>query len=151
MIEIQHNFDVRKFKWLWAKYVIGFNDRYHCTNSIRGKYSARFSKLNPSFSAQPRIAMDEHPLDSFRAIYICGVSTLGYSKHLNYAHNVHAVIVPEAGRVNHWAFEQWEMSVSNGTFVPIPASVEQLPPQYSGLPPEYTTCRIFRWAASYFS
>src|SRR5690349_559669 len=121
MIEIEHNFDPRKFKWLWAKYVVGFNDRYHCTNSIRGRYSARFSKLNPSFSAVQRVEMDEVASGSYSAIYICGVSNQGYSKHLNYPHNVHAAIVPVTGAVDHWMFEDWQMTVQNGRFLPIPA------------------------------
>ena len=39
VIEITHNFDPSQFMWLWSKYVTGFNDAYHCTNSIRGSYS----------------------------------------------------------------------------------------------------------------
>lgn len=38
MIEITHNFDPAQFIWLWSKYVTGLNDRYHCTNCIRGRY-----------------------------------------------------------------------------------------------------------------
>jgi hypothetical protein len=35
--------------------------------------------------------------------------------------------------------------VTNGVFEPIP-SESDLPKQYQTLPPEFTTCRIFRWA-----
>ena len=33
-------------------------------------------------------------------------------------------------------------------FLRIPASVDKLPTPYRGLPPEYVTCRIFRWAVA---
>lgn len=39
------------------------------------------------------------------------------------------------------------MTVQNGRFLPIPASPDDIPEQYRRLPGEYTTCRIFRWAA----
>lgn len=39
MIEIRHNLEKEKFKWLWSKYVVDGNDKYHCTNSLKGKYS----------------------------------------------------------------------------------------------------------------
>jgi len=151
MIEIVHNFDPSRFMWLWAKYVTGFNDKHHCTNSIRGRYSRKFSKNNPEFAASPFIIMDEQPLGSYRALYICGVSKTGYSRKTNYAHNVHVAIRPEEGTVEDWSFEQWTLRVRNGRLLAVPASPEELPPEYRVLPPEFTTCRIFRWSACYFS
>ena len=44
MIKIKHNLDADKFKWLWCKYVQAGNDEKHCTNSLKGKYSKKFSK-----------------------------------------------------------------------------------------------------------
>lgn len=151
MIEITHNLDPRRFMWLWAKYVTGFNEKYHCTNSIRGPYSKKFSKNNPEFARAPVITMDEHPMDSYNAIYICGVSKQGYSNRENYRHNVHAAIRPQSGSHDEWAFEEWVLRVRNGTFLAIPTSEEELPVKYRSLPPEYTTCRIFRWSACFFS
>ena len=151
MIQITHNFDPRKFMWLWAKYVIGFNEKYHCTNCIRGPYSRKFSKNNLDFAASPVIIMDEQPLGSYHAIYVCGVSKQGYSRKANYGHNVHAAIRPELGGRDEWSFEQWVLRARNGVFVPIPASEEELSTQYRSLPSEYTTCRIFRWSACFFS
>ena len=46
MIKIKHNLDANKFKWLWCKYVQAGNDEKHCTNSLKGKYSKKFSKHN---------------------------------------------------------------------------------------------------------
>ena len=39
MIRLTHNFDSKKFMWLYAKYANGCNLQYQCTNAIRGKYS----------------------------------------------------------------------------------------------------------------
>ena len=143
MIEITHNFEARKFKWLWAKYVRGVDEARHCTNAIKGPYSKRFSKLNPNLGAH--IIFDEQPLNSFTAIYICGVAGLGYAKHLNYPHNVHLALAPAPGEYDAWSFEGWEVTVRNGRVVPIP-SERELPIRCRVLGPEFTTCRIFRWA-----
>jgi hypothetical protein len=146
MIILEHNLDPRRFKWLWAKYVCGVNDAQHCTNSLRGHYSKKFSKLNPDFAPGQRIAFDEQPVKSFQAIYICGVSSRGYATRANYAHNIHAAIVPSHGTADHWEFEDWHLRVANGRFSRIPQSVEEIPERFHALPDAYTSCRIFRWA-----
>ena len=153
MIEIVHNFDPNQFMWLWAKYVVvvGFNERYHCTNSIRGRYSKKFSKNNPLFAVASSVLFDELALGSYQAIYVCGVSRRGYLKKQNYPHNVHAAILPEIGAEDQWSFEGWRMALQNGRFLPIPPAIECLPERYRGFSDEYTSCRIFRWAACYFS
>jgi hypothetical protein len=151
MIEIVHNFDPSQFMWLWAKYVIGFNEKYHCTNSIKGPYSRKFNRYNPLLASDPSVVFDEQPYGSYRAVYVCGVARRGYSTKQNYLHNVHAAIRPEIGTTDEWFFEKWRMTVLNGRFLPIPASPEDIPRQYRSLPTEYTSCRIFRWAVCYFS
>ena len=61
MIKIKHNFIPDKFMWLWAKYGDEFNPKYHCTNSIKGKYSKVFSKAsNPDLEENRDIQFDEH-------------------------------------------------------------------------------------------
>jgi len=150
MLEIAHNFDPAYFLWLWAKYVIGFNDRKHCTNSIRGRYSKSFSKHNPGLVTHPSVLLDEQPWGSFQAVYVCGVAKKGYSTRQNYPHNVHAAILPELGADDEWHFEQWHMRIKNGRFLTIPSSPNDLPERYLNLPTEFTTCRIFRWAACHF-
>lgn len=146
MIIVEHNLDATVFKWLWAKYVRGINDAQHCTNSLRGPYSKKFSKLNPGFTAGAQIAFDEQAADSFWAVYICGVASRGYAKGTNYPHNVHAAIVPALGAEDQWYFESWRLRVVNGKFSRIPSAVEQIPERYRGLPDAFTNCRIFRWA-----
>ena len=68
MIKIKHNLDADKFKWLWCKYVQAGNDEKHCTNSLKGKYSKKFSKHNENFNNETTIIFDEQPEDSF--IYV---------------------------------------------------------------------------------
>lgn len=149
MIIVKHNFDKSKFKWLWSKYVLDGNDKKHCTNSLVGKYSKKFSKHNENFNEENIIEFDEfNDLDT-KAIYICGVINKGYSAKKNYPHNVHAAIIPKEGAHDIWEFEGWKLEVDNGYFDKIP-TIEELPEKYKELPEEFVTCRIFRWAIGYF-
>lgn len=149
MIKIQHNLDAKKFKWLWCKYVQDGNDQKHCTNSLKGKYSKKFSKHNENFNNETTIVFDEQPEDSFKAIYICGVINAGYSVKKNYPHNVHLAIVPKEGARCLYQFENWTIDIEGGMISMIP-EIKELPEKYQGLPDEYVTCRIFRWAIGYF-
>lgn len=143
-IRLHHNLLPNKFKWLWMKYVTGVNDEKHCTNCIRGKYGRLLSGHNEHLHKTPVMMLDEQPLDSFSAIYICGVIKKGYPR-TNYDHNLHVVIKPAADQKDRFVFEDWELKVTNGTFDWIPSEAD-LPEHYRVLPPQFTTCRIFRWA-----
>lgn len=130
------------------KYVRGLNDQHHCTNCLRGWYSKKLNKANPDLPTTLELVLDERPGDTFEALYVCGVSKRGYPK-TNYPHNLHAAIVPRIGAEDSFVFENWRLEVRNGVLYPIPDE-SQLPRRYRTLPPEYTTCRIFRWAACFF-
>lgn len=145
MITVKHNLDSKKFKWLWAKYVIGVNLNHHCTNSLKGLYSKKFSKLNPDFNSTETIVFDE--LEKFNAIYICGVSSHKYTIKQNYPFNLHLVLIPKPGAKTKYSFLDWNFDITNATVSEIITEGE-LSVEYKKLPPEYTTCRIFRWAAS---
>lgn len=150
MIRLTHNFDGNKFMWLYAKYATGCNPIHHCTNAILGKYSKRFSRLNPEFTAGQTIEMDEFPKLNWDAIYICGVSKQGYTKHKNYPHNVHVAIIPKVGASDHWEFENWKIDVEDGVFEYVP-SEDKIPDVFiRQLPEEYWTCRMWRWAISHY-
>lgn len=150
MIRLTHNFDGRKFMWLYAKYAHGCNPMHHCTNAIKGKYSKRFTRLNKEFLPGQTIVMDEFPQDSWDAIYICGVSKNGYAKHQNYPHNVHIAVLPREGATDHWEFENWKMDVTGGIFEYVP-SEEDIPEVFvRQLPESFYTCRMFRWAVSHY-
>ncbi len=126
------------------KYVTGVNDKYHCTNCLRGKYGKTLSKHNEQLATTSVVLLDEMPLESYSAIYVCGVINRDYPR-TNYVHNLHAVIRPFQGQCDEFSFENWHLKVKNGFFDPIP-SENDLPEQYRSLPLEFTTCRIFRWA-----
>lgn len=143
-VELHHNLLPSAFKWLWMKYVSGVNDKYHCTNCLRGRYGKTLSKHNEQLANTSVVLLDEMPLESYAAIYVCGVINRGYPR-TNYAHNLHAVIRPSLGHCDEFSFENWHLKVKNGIFEPIP-SESDLPEVYRSLPLEFTTCRIFRWA-----
>ena len=143
-IVLQHNLAPDEFVWLWSKYVTSVNHQYHCTNCLRGPYGKLLSKHNPDLGTTPTLVLDEQPLGSFSFVYICGVIKKGYPRS-NYPHNLHAVIRPAAGERDDFRFEDWRLQVSNGVFERIPTESE-LPERYRSLPPNFTTCRIFRWA-----
>lgn len=144
-IIIQHNFISSKFKWLYAKYAHGCNPAHHCTNAIQGKYSKSFSKRNLSFKPENTVIMNEFPETTWDAIYICGVSSNGYSRHENYPHNVHVAILPKEGATDHWEFENWVMDINNGIFEYVP-SENEIDPGFLEYSEDYRTCRMFRWA-----
>jgi hypothetical protein len=148
-ITIHHNFKPDQFMWLWTKYVSAFNSNYHCTNCIKGPYSKKLSKAsNKNLANNTTITLDEH--DNYNAIYICGVSKDGYRQKENYTHNVHCVIEPMKGSNDKYAFEDWLITIENGRIMRIPEET-MIPQRYLHLPKEYTTCRIFRWASSYYT
>lgn len=148
-ITITHNFNPKKFLFLYAKYAYGANPKQHCTNAIRGRYSKKFSRNNPEFANTPTIIMDEFLELGWDAIYICGVSTKGYAKHENYPHNVHIAVLPAPGEKDFWEFEDWKMTVENGRFEYV-ISEEELADEYKGYPEQYVTCRMFRWAVWHY-
>ena len=148
-IVLTHNFDARRFKWLYAKYACGCNTAHHCTNAIRGRYSKKFTRLSSEFVLGQAIVLDEFPGGTWDAIYICGVSTSGYSRHANYPHNVHVAVLPRPGAKDTWSFEGWTMSVENGVFEPVISEAE-LNAKYKNLPEEFVTCRMFRWAVWHY-
>jgi hypothetical protein len=143
-IQLHQNFEPARFMWLWMKYVSGVNDQYHCTNCLRGKYGKLLSKHNLALASNTTLILNEQFVDRYSFIYICGVHKKGYPR-TNYPHNLHAVIRPSFGTADVFQFENWHLSVTNGVFQPIP-NENDLPERYRSLPPEFTTCRIFRWA-----
>lgn len=99
MITIHHNFNETKFKCLWAKYIKAGNIEKHCTASMIGPYSKKFSGASNHLLSQPNIVMDE--CSNFESIYFCGVLKAGYLNRNplknNYPHNVHFIVKPVDG------------------------------------------------------
>ena len=156
MIIIHHNFDETKFKWLWAKYVRGGRIEKHCTASIPGLYSKKFSgSSNRDLLSQPILHMDEVQEGLYEAIYFCGVLKKGYLHNNplknNYRHNVHFAVRPMEGAHDVWDFENWHVEIENGIFERIPETYE-LHDKFFAEPynSHYYTCRIFRWMVGHF-
>lgn len=145
-IVLTHDLEPAKFMWLFSKYVRGVSLSKHCTHAIRGPYGKRLSKHNPDLAATRRLVLDEEPAGTFVAIYVCGVAAAGYRRKQSYPHNLHVAILPAPGREDRLRFETWDLELTNGVFDPIPG-LEELPPELRSLPDDFTTCRIFRWAA----
>lgn len=153
MITIHHNFDERKFKWLWAKYVKAGNIDKHCTACLIGPYSKKFSGAsNHDLLEQPSLVMDEVPEGQYEAIYFCGVIYLNKNPEKNnYRHNVHFAVVPCEGAEDVWDFEEWHVEIEGGKLERIPATYE-LADEFFKAPynAHYYTCRIFRWMVGHF-
>ena len=151
MITIHHNFDETKFKWLWAKYVKAGNIEKHCTASMIGQYSKKFSgSSNKDLLAQPKLRMDEVTDGNYEAIYFCGVLKKGYlhkdATKNNYRHNIHFAVRPVDGAHDVWDFENWHVEIDGGVLERIPETYE-LKDKFFHEPytSHYYTCRIFRW------
>ena len=142
-IILHHDFQPKRFHWLWAKYVNGTTAAHHCTNCLRGRYSRRFSAHNPGMFGRT-LVLDEQPAGAWGALYLCGVAKRGYPRS-NYPHNVHLALVPCPGAEASWTFEDWSVRAENAVLLPIPDE-DALPDDLRALPPAFTTCRIFRWA-----
>ena len=156
MITIHHNFDEKKFKWLWAKYVKAGNIEKHCTACLIGPYSKKFSGAsNHDLLEQPSLVMDEVPEGQYEAIYFCGVIKKGYLNKNplknNYPHNVHFAVRPVDGAHDVWDFENWHVEINGGVLEPIPTE-SQLNNRFFKTPYDahYYTCRIFRWMVGHF-
>ena len=156
MITIHHNFDETKFKWLWAKYVKAGNIEKHCTASMIGQYSKKFSGTsNKDLITQPELKMNEVADGDYEAIYFCGVLKKGYlhkdATKNNYRHNVHFAVRPIDGAHDVWDFENWHVEIDGGVLEHIPETFE-LKEKFFHEPytSHYYTCRIFRWMVGHF-
>lgn len=156
MITIHHNFDPKKFMWLWAKYVKAGNIDKHCTACLIGSYSKKFSGTsNLKMLEQTTVVMDEVADGQYEAIYFCGVLKTGYLHKNplknNYQHNVLFAIKPVKDVHDVYEFENWRVEIKGGLLERIPATYE-LNDRFFQSPytSHYYTCRIFRWMVGHF-
>lgn len=149
-VTIHHNFDEKKFRYLWAKYVHSGNLEHHCAQCMRGKYSKLFSGYNENLISQPVLDMNEVRVSDYKALYFCGVFKQGYPR-TNYPHNVHFIVIPEKGATAHWEFENWKVDIENGRLSAIPEESD-LDDRFFKEPYDehFYTCRNFRWMVGFF-
>lgn len=148
-IIVHHNFDGKKFKWLYAKTRPA--QILKTTALTRSKENtANASQETIPISSRIRISSSTNfrSLDGMRSTSAV-VSSKGYAKHLNYPHNVHIAIIPAPGETDEWSFENWKMTVKNAKFEYV-ISEDELDPKYKDLPEKYVTCRMFRWAVWHY-
>lgn len=125
----------RIWRFLWAKYVTGFNPKQHCARCLAGKYS-KLLRLPQTGYIGPILVdgnLDEHESPW---IYLCGVTR-------KWEWNLHI-----AGRAQPGAsvtYEDERISVRIHDFEQIPIVASQAPPAEK----EFATCRNwqFGWCA----
>jgi hypothetical protein len=125
---------IKGFRFLWLKYVSGFDPSKHCARCLRGPFSARIS---PQMDLRYAISLDEYECDY---LYLCGVSP-------RWETNLHIVFQPSAGDIIRvTTYNGLEIEIHGATQVPIPP-LEQ---GFMGLPKEFTTCRNFQFGVAYY-
>jgi hypothetical protein len=123
----------RFYRFLWIKYVTGFNPKVHCGKCLLGQYSKRIVYDRKSYYL-PKIRLDQAPLDEHPAkfIYLCGVTP-------RWEWNLHIVGRAQPGsRVTH---DDDRISVKLADFEPIAIDATQSPP----VPKAFSTCRNWQF------
>jgi hypothetical protein len=124
----------RVFKFLWLKYVRGFNPTHHCARCLNGNYSTLF----PYSSGYVPPQTIEGVLDEFDApwFYLCGVTN-------KWAFNVHIAGQYEAGTITKFSDER--IAVELKDFKRLFINSANTPEA----PNEFATCRNwqFGWMA----
>ncbi|MEQ1905127.1 MAG: hypothetical protein ABL888_13140 [Pirellulaceae bacterium] len=122
------------FKFLWLKYVRGFNPTHHCARCLAGSYSTLFPFSRGYVPAQTI----EGVLDESDApwIYLCGVTN-------KWIWNVHVAGQFEAGAITNYSDERIDVEIRDFRRLPIDASKA---PEAAK---EFATCRNwqFGWMA----
>lgn len=127
---------VYSYKYLWLKYVTGFNLDVHCARCLLGNYSKKVGVYSLYNGAMHNIELDEYP---YRYIYLCGV-TIPY----RWENNLHlALEYCEGGYV---VFDECgvHVEVENAKRIEIKTRPYYAHPK--GHLREYNTCRNWRFA-----
>ncbi len=135
MIEF-YNIEINgPFRYLWLKYVTGFNLNVHCARSLAGNYSKR---VNIDLYREKLIPLDEHPA---KILYLCGVA-----RPYKWEKNFHLPMRLSPGQSFEVAENGIIMTVRNAIPLPIETiSMEAINhPKLSD--PKYNTCRNWQFA-----
>ena len=129
---------VTGWRYLWLKYVSGFQPRVHCAQCLVGPYSKRV-KRDAMPIGRP-LPLDE--AENYQHLYLCGVASRG-----GWAANLHLVAVAAPG-------ENAEVEASTGTIFRITNArrieIPALPPGFAGRPRTFTTCRNWQFGVEYY-
>ncbi|MEZ6094442.1 MAG: hypothetical protein R3C03_09440 [Pirellulaceae bacterium] len=124
----------RAIRFLWLKYVTGFNPKVHCARCLIGKYSKRFPYTSGYVPRQTiEGALDEN---NSPWIYLCAVTG-------RWEWNVHIAGQYEAGSMVTYSDDRIDVEIQNFKRTPIDGSKS---PEAE---PEFATCRNwqFGWMA----
>ena len=121
----------KHYKYLWGKYVTGFNGAEHCAKCLKGKWTNHLG-LYPKLDT-PLIFNE---CDGWDYLYVCGVDKRGYN------YNLHAPLrFLENSVVEITAYSGVKFKFINAELLEIP----ELPDGFLNYDKSYTTCRNFRF------
>jgi hypothetical protein len=123
-----------EFRWLWLKYVWGFDARYHCERCLVGHQSTVFRE----WFRQPPIPKSlDLELDEFESpfMYLCGVTA-------HYERNLHVAFCELPGSSIALAEPRLSLVISNAVQLPIS-------PVAAPKPAAYLRCRNFQFGYHY--
>jgi hypothetical protein len=124
------------FRYLWAKYVRGFNQRDHCARCLVGS----FSKV-----VKPTMGPGDHVLDApatdWEYFYLCGVTRHWHT-------NLHLAARRSQGNVA-------RVTAFNGAIFEIPSfeaiPINPLPVGFRGMNAYFTTCRNWQFGVQQYA
>jgi hypothetical protein len=128
----------RAFRFLWVRYVVGFDPNKHCQSCLLGRSSAKFR--NGALTCPATIALDE--FDAYDYIYVCGVAP-----GQRWVRNLHlAVRFREGSEARARCYSGQEILLLNGENVEIPP----LPDGFNGKNRSFTTCRNYQFGVAMY-
>jgi len=125
----------RAYLFLWAKYVTGFDWRWHCCRCLKGTLSKRVPMRKTLGLSGYRGLLLHCPMDerqAFDYIYLCGVTN-------SYAENLHLALRVKPGGMVTYEDSHIAVTVANAIAVPIQPIIG------TDLPHEYASCRNYQF------
>lgn len=123
------------FKYLWMKYVVGFDLSVHCARCLEGTYSNR---IHPHYARFTGIRLNEAPA---RWFYLCGVTQRPY----RWKDNLHLAFIYKPGSVIQYDDGRTGIVIEDAERIEIKKLLRyDLEPH--GRESAYFTCRNWRFA-----
>lgn len=126
----------RAYKYLWLKYVKGFDLNNHCAKCLVGNYSEKISPQINNHKTVEGVVLDEY---DYKYIYICGVTSPYVWKD-----NLHLALEDCKGSVVEYKFDDGVIIVEDAKQIPIYRQTVYNHPK--GIYASYNTCRNWRFA-----
>lgn len=123
------------FKYLWLKYVVGFDLSVHCAKCLKGAYSRHFGQMSPRRLYGARL--NEAPAHYY---YLCGVTTP-----YRWKDNLHLVFRYKPGSQVTYDDGRTGIVIKDAERIEI-QQLPEYPLESCGCRSEYHTCRNWRFA-----